>query len=60
MTIVENLGLSDDQRGNVAEIVAAIQRYVEGHINESVERRTFRRRVQQPGETFDNFLVSLG
>ena len=40
VTIVENLGLSDDQRGNVAEIVAAIQRYVEGHINESVERRT--------------------
>ena len=43
----------------MAEIVAAIQRYVEGHINESVERRTFRRRAQQPGETFDDFLVSL-
>ena len=46
VTIVENLGLSDDQRGKVAEIVAAIQCYVEGYINESVERRTFRRRVQ--------------
>ena len=32
---------------------------MEGHINESVERRTFCRRVQQPGETFDDFLVSL-
>ena len=43
----------------MTEIVAAIQRYVEGQINESVERRTFRRRVQQPGESFDDFLVSL-
>ena len=59
VTIVENLGLSNMQRNRVAEIVAAIQRYVEGHINESVERRTFRRCVQQPRETFDDFLVSL-
>ena len=40
VTIVENLGLDNAQRGSVAEIVTAIQRYVEGHINESVERRT--------------------
>ena len=59
VTSVDNLGLTNAQRGSVAEIVVAIQRYVEGHINESVERRTFRRRVQQPGETFDDFLVSL-
>ena len=59
VTVVENLGLSDAQRGSATEIVAAIQRYVEGQINESVERRTFRRRVQQPGESFDDFLVSL-
>ena len=59
VTIVENLGLSDHQRGDVTAVVSAIQRYVEGHINESVERRTFRRRVQQPGETFNDFLVSL-
>ena len=59
VTIVENLGLNDEQRGSVTDIIAAIQRYVEGHINESVERRTFFRHVQQPGETFDDFLVSL-
>ncbi len=59
VSIVENLGLSEEQRGKVTEIIAAIQRYVEGHINESVERRTFRRRAQQPGEAFDDFLVSL-
>ena len=56
---VTNLGLSEDQRKDVKQIVSAIQRYVEGQVNESVERRNFRKRVQQPGETFDDFLVSL-
>ena len=59
LTIVNNLGLTKDQKGNAKSLVQAIQRYVEGHINESVERRNFRRRVQQPGESFDDFLVSL-
>lgn len=59
MTIVNNLGLTDKQKGNAKHIVTAIQRYVEGQINESVERRNFHRCVQQPGETFDDFLVSL-
>ena len=59
VAIVDNLGLAVKQRGSPDEIVTAIQRYVEGQINETVERRTFRRRVQQPGESFDDFLVSL-
>ena len=59
VTIVDNLGLSDAQRSDAGEIVAAIQQYVEGQVNESVERRNFRRRSQQPGESFDDFLVSL-
>ena len=59
LTIVENLGLTREQRGSVADIVTAIQSYVEGQINESVERRHFRQRKQQHGETFDDFLVSL-
>ena len=59
LTIVENLGLSETQRGSVEAIVTAIQRYVEGHINESVERRHFRQRKQQHGDSFDDFLVSL-
>ena len=29
------------------------------YVNETVERRNFRRRVQQPGETFDDFLIAL-
>ena len=43
VTVVENLGLNDDQKKDVKAIVEAIQRHVEGHVNESVERRTFRR-----------------
>ena len=57
--IVDNLGLSVGQRGKVKNIIEAIQEYVDGHINESVERRNFRHWKQQPGETFDDFLVSL-
>ena len=57
--IVDNLGLTDDQRKSVKEIVTAIEAYVNGQINESVVRRAFRSRTQQDGETFDDFLVSL-
>ena len=59
VTIVDNLGLTTEQLQKTTEIIAAIERYVQGQINESVERRNFRRRVQQEGETFDDFLVSL-
>ena len=59
VTIVENFGLTDEQRQDVKTIVEAIQWYMEGHTNESVERYAFRRQVQQPGECFDDFLVSL-
>ena len=59
VTIVENLGLSEAQRGNAGDIVKAMGVYMTGQLNESVERRTFRCRTQQPGESFDDFLVSL-
>ncbi len=59
VTIVDNLGLIATQRGKVHDIITAIKRYVQGQINETVERRNFRRRVQQEGETFDDFLVSF-
>jgi len=35
VTIVDNLGLTVEQRGSPDEIVTAIQRYVEGQINET-------------------------
>lgn len=37
ITIVNNLELTNEQKGKPKEIVFAIQRYVEGQINESVE-----------------------
>ena len=59
LAIVQNLGLTEDQMKDSAEIIEAMQRYVDGHINETVERRNFHQRTQQPGESFDDFLISL-
>jgi len=59
LVVVQNLGLTDEARNDVSQIIQALQRYVDGHVNETVERRTFRKRVQQQGETFDDFLISL-
>ena len=41
LTIVEKFRLSEDERKSVTAIIAAIKRYIEGHINESVESETF-------------------
>ena len=57
--IVQNLGLTEEQRGNVDAVIRALKRYIDGHVNDTVERRNFRRRTQQQGESFDDFLVSL-
>ncbi len=59
LTIVENLGLTEDQKADQALIIAALKQYVQGRINETVERRNFRQRKQVQGETFDDYLVSL-
>ena len=56
---MDNLSLTAAQRRDADQIVEAITQYVEGQINKSVERRHFRQRQQQPGEPFDDFLVSL-
>ena len=59
LAIVQNLGLTDAQLKDTPTIIDAIQHYVDGHINETVECRNFRRQVQQPGESFDDFLIAL-
>ena len=59
LTIVENLGLTDAQRKSAKEIITTIEANVNGKINESVEQRAFRSRVQQEGEMFNDFVVSL-
>ena len=55
LAIVQNLGLTDDQMKAPLEIIAAIRQYVDSHVNETVERRNFRQRRQQVGESFDDF-----
>jgi len=59
LSAVQNLGLTAEQRNDITQIIEALQRYVDGQFNETVGRRNFRRRVQQPGETFDDFLMAL-
>ena len=59
IAIVNNLGLSEEQRNNVDTVIQAIKRHIDGQINESIERRNLRSRTQQPGESFDDFLVAL-
>ena len=41
LSIVQNLGLTEAQKKDAAAIIAAIQRYIDGHVNETVERRNF-------------------
>ena len=59
LTIVDNLGLTPEQKSDVDAIITAIKRHIDGLVNESMERRKLRRRYQQPGESFDDYLVSL-
>jgi len=59
LTIVNNLGLSEEQRNNPTAIIQAITQHKDGQINESVERCNLRSRSQQPGESFDDYLVAL-
>ena len=59
LNIVDNLGLTNAQKKDQAQIIAALKLYVDGRINETIERRYFRQRAQRAGESFDDFLVSL-
>ena len=59
LSIVHNLGLTETESKRVDSIIRAMKRYVDGHVNETVERRNFHKHTQQVGESFDDFLVSL-
>jgi len=39
-------------------IIDAIQQYINGHINETVEHHNFRHWIQQAGKPFDGYLIS--
>ena len=59
LNVVENLGLTNAQRKDRAQIIAALKAYIDGRINETIERRNLRQHKQQVGESFDDYLVSL-
>ena len=40
-------------------IITALKWYVNGHVNETVDHRNFCRHFQQPGESFNDYYVSL-
>ena len=47
LAIVQNLGLTEEQKGGTQSIIDTIQRYINERINESVERRNLRKCTQQ-------------
>ena len=59
LSILHNLSLTTEERKDVPTIIQALQRYFDSQVNETVERWNFRRQVQQSGESFDDFLISL-
>ena len=59
LNVVENIGLSTAEKNDQVQIIAALRRYIDGQVNETIERRNLRLRTQQAGESFDDFLVSL-
>ena len=57
--MIDNLGLPEEDRRKVNKIIDALKSHMKGAINETVERRNFRKRQQFARESFDNFLVAL-
>ena len=43
----------------LSAIIVAMQKYMDGHINEIMEHRKFCHWIQQQEETFDDYLISL-
>ena len=59
LAVVNNLGLTEEQKRDSDAIITAIKRHIDGQLNESVERSNLRRHTQQSSESFDDFLVTL-
>ena len=59
LTIVNNLRLTTEQKKDADIIICTIKNHIEGHRDESMERHALCRRIQEPGKTFDNYLVAL-
>ena len=59
LAVIHNLGLTNAQMKKLSAIIEAMQKYMDGHINETMEHHKFRHRIQQQGETFNDYLISL-
>ena len=57
--ILSNLGLTNDEKKDVAVIIQKLTTFVKGEINESFERRNFRERTQADGESFAEFVIAI-
>ena len=49
LPIVRNLGLTEEKNRNIKSIIRTIKCYVDGLVNETVERRNFRKHMCCPG-----------
>ena len=57
LAVVHYLQLSKAQIKKLSAIIKAMQRYADGHINETMEHHKFHRWTQQQGETFDVYFI---
>ena len=59
LPVIHNLRLSKAQMKKLSAIIVAMQKYMDGHINEIMEHHKFCHWIQQQEETFDDYLISL-
>ena len=59
LKVVENLRLTEAQRNDTAQIIDSLGQHIEGKVNKYVERRKLHKRVQEQGESFEDYMVSL-
>ncbi len=57
--IYNSLALADAQKEEPEQIIAELEKFAKGTINEILERHHFNNRRQQDGEKFDDFLTEL-
>ena len=59
LTTVDNLGMTDEERGNPEEVVRRMKNYVIGKVNIVMERYKLSLCCQKQGQSINDFLVEL-
>ena len=57
--IYNTLELTDAEKQNKTTILEKLEAFAKGTVNETMERHTFNSRIQEDGETFDDFVTEL-